>query len=335
MRAQITIKDIAKALHISASTVSRALQDHPDISKATKEAVNAYAKEHHYKPNAIALSLKMKRTNIIGVMVPEMVHHFFASVFSGIEDTANTHGYSVIVCQTSENYEKEVKSLNTLQSAHVSGVLASLSKETSNYDHYKELIDNNTPLVFFDRICPGLKTDRVVVDDYTGAYKAVEHLIKTGSKRIVFLSAPANMEISKNRKNGYMDALRAYQIKPDERLIIECDSREKAIQQTPQILDELQPDAFFAINDETAAGVLYVAKRKGLSVPDQLQICGFGDGKVARVSDPSLTTVEQNGYAMGVEACKMLLNRIEGGNDMKEVTHSVIRTNLIIRDSTR
>ena len=335
MRAQITIKDIAKALGISASTVSRALQDHPDISKATKEAVNAYAKEHRYKPNAIALGLKMKRTNIIGVMIPEMVHHFFSSVYSGIEDTANERGYSVIVCRTSENYEKEVKSLHALQSAHAAGVLASLSKETTDYSHYKELIEDGTPLVFFDRICPGLKTDRVVVDDYIGAYKAVEHLIKTGSKRIVFLSAPANMEISKNRKNGYIDALRAYNITPDERFIIECDSREKAIQLTPQIIDDLQPDAFFTINDETATGVLYVAKRKGISIPEQLQVCGFGNGKIAAISDPSLTTVEQDGYAMGVEACKMLLNRIEGGNDLKEVTHSVIRTSLIIRESTR
>ena len=335
MRAQITIKDIAKALNISASTVSRALQDHPDISKATKEAVDAYAKEHHYKPNAIALSLKMKRTNIIGVIVPEMVHHFFSSVFTGIEDTANARGFSVIVCQSSENYEKEVKSINTLQSAHVCGVLASLSKETTQHDHYKELIEDGVPLVFFDRICPGLKTVRVVVDDYTGAYKAVEHLIKTGSSRIAFLSAPTSMEISKNRINGYLDALRAYKITPDESLIIECDSREKAIEKVPQIIDELHPDAFFAINDETASGVLYAVKRKGLSVPEDIQVCGFGDGSVARVSDPSLTTVEQNGYAMGVEACKMLLNRIEGGNDMKEVSHSVIRTNLIVRESTR
>ena len=335
MKAQITIKDIAKALNISASTVSRALQDHPDISKTTKEAVNKYAKEHHYKPNAIALSLKMKRTNIIGVVVPEMIHHFFSSVFTGIEDTANTRGYSVIVCQSSENYEKEVKSINTLQSAHVCGVLASLSKNSINHDHYKELLDDDIPLVFFDRICPGLKTDRVVVDDYTGAYKAVEHLIKTGSKRIAFLSAPANMEISKNRTNGYLDALRANKITPDESLIIECDSRNKAIEMVPELIDRLQPDAFFAINDETASGVLYAVKRKGLSVPEDIQVCGFGDGAVAQASDPALTTVEQNGYLMGVEACKMLLSRIEGGNDMKEVSHSVIRTNLIVRDSTR
>jgi LacI family transcriptional regulator len=264
-----------------------------------------------------------------------MIHHFFSSVFTGIENTANARGYSVIVCQSSEDYEKEVKSINTLQSAHVCGVLASLSKNATNYDHYKELIEDDIPLVFFDRICPGLKTDRVVVDDYTGAYKAVEHLVKTGSKRIVFLSAPTNMEISKNRINGYLDALRAYKIQPDNSLIVECDSRDKAIELVPHLIDSLQPDAFFAINDETASGVLYAAKRKGLSIPEDIQVCGFGDGKVAKVSDPSLTTVEQNGYAMGVEACKMLLNRIEGGNDMKEVSHSVIRTNLIIRESTR
>lgn len=335
MKTQITIKDIAKALNISASTVSRALQDHPDISKTTKEAVNKYAKEHHYKPNAIALSLKMKRTNIIGLIMPEMVHHFFSSVLSGIEDTSNARGYSVIVCQTSENYEKEVKCVNTLQSARVSGILASVSKETTDFSHYKELLEEGTPLVFFDRICPDLKTDRVVTDDYTGAYKAVQHLINTGSKRIVFLCAPATLEISKNRTNGYLDALRAHKITPDERFIVECDTREKAIEMIPGLIDELQPDAFFAINDQTACGVLYAVKRKGLSVPKDIQVCGFGDEVVASTSDPSLTTVEQNGYAMGVEACKMLLNRIEEGNDMKEVSHSVIRTNLIKRESTR
>lgn len=335
MKSQITIKDIAKALNISASTVSRALQDHPDISKNTKEAVNKYAKEHHYKPNAIALSLKMKRTNIIGVIMPEMVHHFFSSVLAGIEDTCNMRGYSVIVCQTAENYDKEVKCVNTLQSARVSGILASLSKGTSDYSHYKELVDDGTPLVFFDRICPELKTDRVVTDDYTGAYKAVQHLVNTGSKRIVFLCAPTTLEISKNRISGYMDALRAHNITPDENFIIECDTRERAIEMVPGIIDDLQPDAFFAINDKTASGVLYAVKRKGLNVPTDIQVCGFGDGTVAAVSDPSLTTVEQNGYAMGVEACKMLLNRIEDGNDMKEVSHSVIRTNLIKRESTR
>ncbi|NCC99381.1 MAG: LacI family transcriptional regulator [Bacteroidia bacterium] len=336
MKSQITIKDIARELNISASTVSRALQDHPDISKATKEAVNEYAKKYHYKPNAIALSLKMKHTNVIGVLVPEMVHHFFSSVFAGIEDVANEKGYNVIVCQTSEKYEKEVKNVETLISARVSGVLASISKETEKYDHFQELIDDGTPLVFFDRICTGLKTDRVIADDYTGAYNAVEHLIKTGCKRIAFYGAPANLEISKNRKNGYIDALRANSIGIDNGLIFECDSRDSAIELTPAILKEAnRPDAFFAINDDTASGILYATKRAGLSVPEDISICGFGDGVIARTSDPELTTVQQNGYEMGVESCKMLLSRIQEDNDPTQVIHRVIRTNLIKRGTTR
>ncbi len=336
MKTQITIKDIAKALNISISTVSRALQDHPDISKKTKEIVNQYAKEHHYRPNAIALSLKTKRTNIIGVIVPEIVHHFFSSVFAGIEDTANKNGLSVIICQTSEDYEKEVKSLETLQSARVCGVIASLSKSTTNFEHYKDLMDENIPLVFFDRICTELKTDRVVTDDYNGAYMAVEHLIKTGCKRIAFFSAPSNMEISKNRENGYTDALRSHSLPVDRSLIFECDSKEKAIALTPEVLKmENRPDAIFCINDDTASGVLYAAKRSGFSIPEDISICGFGDGEVAKACDPALTTIEQNGYDMGVKACTLLVNRIKNGNTMREVNHSVIRTSLVVRESTK
>lgn len=336
MKSQITIKDIARELNISASTVSRALQDHPDISKATKEAVNAYAKKHHYKPNAIALSLKMKRTNIIGVLIPEMVHHFFSSVIAGIEDVANEKGYNVIVCQTSEKYSKEVKNVETLISARVSGVLASISKETNQYDHFREVIEEGTPLVFFDRICPELKTDRVVVDDYTGAFNAVDHLIKSGCRRIAFYGAAGNLEITKNRRNGYIDAHKAHSLTINEKLIFECDTREAAIEQTQNILKESnRPDAFFAINDDTASGIIYAVKRAGLSIPEDISICGFGDGVVARTSDPSLTTVRQNGYDMGVEACRLLLARIEGNNDQSQVMHKVIRTSLMLRESTK
>ena len=336
MKRQITIKDIARELKISASTVSRALQNHPDISKSTKEAVKELAKKYNYRPNAIALSLKLKRTNIIGVMIPEMVHYFFSSVISGIESVANEKGYNVIVCQTNESYDKELKAVNTLDSARVSGVLASLSKETSDYSHFKDLIDNGTPVVFFDRICTGLKTDRVVVDDYTGAYTAVDHLIKSGCRNIVFYSADENLEITKNRKSGYIDALRANSIPVNEDLIFKCDTRAAAIELTPILLRyKNRPDAFFTINDDTASGVIYAIKHAGLSVPEDISVCGFGDGIIAQNSDPELTTVEQNGFEMGVEACRLLINRIEYNYDENQVVHKVIRTNLIVRKSTR
>lgn len=335
MKTQITIKDIARELGVSPSTVSRALQDHPDISKATIQEVKEFAKKYNYKPNSVALSLKTKKTNIIGVVVPEMVHHFFSTVLSGIEDVANERGYSVIVCQTNEKYEKEVKNIETLISARISGVIASLSKGTTQFEHFQELIDDNIPLVFFDRICTGINTDRVVIDDYTGAFSAVDYLIKTGCKRIAFFSAPFTMEISKNRKNGYLDALRKNGITIDESLIYVCDSRESAMHLTEKVLKEKnRPDAFFAINDDTASGILYAVKRANLKVPEDISICGFGDGIIATTSDPPLTTVQQNGYAMGMTACKMLFKRIDNEPNTR-VNHSIIKTNLTIRETTK
>ncbi len=336
MKPQITIKDIARELGVSASTVSRALQGHPDISEATTRLIQDYAKAHHYKPNAVALSLKKQHSNIIGVMVPEMVHHFFSTVLSGIEDIANSKGYNVIVCQTKENFDKEVRMVNSFISARVAGVIASISKETTTYQHFEELVNDNTPLVFFDRICTGINTDRVVIDDYTGAFSAVEYLISTGCKRIAFYSAPYTLEISKNRKNGYLDALRKHSIAIDDRLIHVCDTRHEAIVLTEKLMQlDNKPDAFFAINDGTASGILYAIKKMGLHVPNDVSICGFGDGIIATTSDPLLTTVQQNGYQMGVEACNMLLKRIEEKTTAAPFNHSLIRTNLVVRESTK
>ncbi len=336
MKRQVTIKDIARELRISASTVSRALQNHPDISKSTKDAVKELAEKYNYKPNAIALSLKLKRSNIIGVMLPEMAHYFFSTVISGIESVANEKGFNIIVCQSNESYEKEIKAIDTFDSARVSGVLASLSKESTKYSHFEKIMEEGTPVVFFDRICPDLKTDRVVVDDYTGAYNAVDYLIKTGCRNIVFYGADENMEITKNRKSGYIDALRANRIPVKEELMFKCDSRAEALELTPILLrHKKRPDAFFTINDSTACGVIHAVKHAGLSIPEDVSVCGFGDGALAQNSDPELTTVEQNGFEMGKEACRLLINRIENKYDENQVVHKVIRTNLIVRETTR
>lgn len=334
-KTQITIKDIARALDISASTVSRALKNHPDISQHTKDAVNAYAKEFNYKPNTLALSLRMSKNNTIGVIVPEIVHYFFSSILSGIEQVANAEGFNVILCQSDENYEKEVRNTKALIATRVSGVLASLAKHTTNYDHFEEVLDSDIPLVFFDRICIGLNTDRVVVDDYAGAFQAVEYLIQTGCKRIAFYSSPLHLEISKNRKNGYADALRKYGMQVDESLIKVCDTREEAIIITPEILDRPdRPDGFFAINDHCAAGILYACKLAKLRVPDDVAIMGFSDGELAKACDPMLSTVEQHGYDIGKHAAKLLIDKI---NDVTQgqYTNKIVKTNLIIRGTTR
>ncbi len=334
-KTQITIKDIARELGISPSTVSRALKNHPDISQYTKDTVNNYAKEHNYKPNTLALSLRMSKNNTIGVIVPEIIHYFFSSILSGIEQVANLDGFNVIICQSSENYEKEVKNAEALIATRVSGVLACLSKNTTNYDHFQDIIDSDIPLVFFDRICIGINTDRVVVDDYAGAFTAVEYLIQTGCKRIAFYSSPFHLEISKNRKNGYLDALRKYGLKVDESLIKVCDTREEAIIITPEILDRSdRPDGFFAINDHCAAGILYACKLAKLLVPQDVAIMGFSDGELAKACDPMLSTVEQHGFEMGKHAASLLLDKING-NTHGQYTNKIVKTNLIIRGTTR
>ena len=332
---QITIKDIARALNISPSTVSRALKNHPDISQDTKDLVNKYAKDFNYKPNTLALSLRMSKNNTIGVIIPEIVHYFFSSILSGIEQVANAEGYNVIICQSDENYEKEVRNTKALVATRVSGVLASLAKHTTNYDHFQDIIDSDIPLVFFDRICIGLNTDRVVVDDYAGAFAAVEYLIQTGCKRIAFYSSPFHLEISKNRKNGYMDALRKYNLPVDETLIRVCDTREEAIIITPEMLDRPnRPDGFFAINDHCAAGILYAAKLAKLRVPKDVAIMGFSDGELAKACDPMLSTVEQHGFEIGKHAAKLLIDKING-ETQGQYSNKIVKTNLIIRGTTK
>lgn len=332
---QITIKDIARELNIATSTVSRALKNHPDISQETKDLVNDFAKKHNYKPNALALNLRMSKNNTIGIIIPELIHYFFSTILSGIEEVAHENEFNIIVCQSNESYEKEVKNVESLISARVAGVLASLSKNTSTYGHYQDIIDNNIELVFFDRICIELNTDRVVVDDYSGAFSAVEYMIQSGCRRIAFYSSPVHLEISKNRKNGYLDALRKYNLSVDNSIIRVCDTREEAMSITPMILDSPnRPDGFFAINDQSAAGILYAAKQANLRVPEDISICGFSDGELAKSCDPRLTTVEQHGYEMGRKAAKLLIDKINGVT-RGQYKNEIIRSNLIVRGTTR
>lgn len=331
----ITIKDIAKALGVSPSTVSRALKNNTDISQETRDAVHQYAQEHNYKPNALALNLRTSKSNTIGVIIPQLVHHFFSCVLSGIEETAAKSGYNILVAQSNEKYEQEVKILHSFLAARVCGVITSLAKDTTQYDHYQELLDNNIPIVFYDRICTGINTERVVVDDYAGSFAAVEYMIQTGCKRIFFYSSPPHMEISKNRRNGYLDALRKYKIPVDESMIRYCDTREQAIAITPDILEEEnRPDGFFAINDETASGILYACKLANLKVPEEISICGFTDGAIAQSTDPKLTTVEQHGEEVGQSAIHILIDKLEGKSEQKS-SNKIVRTNLVVRGTTK
>ncbi len=333
---QITIKDIARALGVSPSTVSRALKNNPNISQETRDAIHTYAREHHYKPNVLAVNLRASRSNTIGVIVPQLVHHFFSCVLSGIEEAAARHGYNILVAQSNELYERETRIVHSFLAARVGGVIASLAKDTSQYDHYQELLNNNIPVVFYDRICTGINTERVVVDDYAGSFAAVEYMIQTGCKRIFFYGAAPHLEITKNRRNGYLDAMKRYRMPVDDSMMLLCDTQEEAIALTPALLEgEDRPDGFFAINDETASGILYACKLVGLKIPEEVSICGFTDGAIAQSTDPKLTTVEQRGEEVGKCAIQILIEKIEKENIQQKGANKIVKTNLVVRGTTK
>lgn len=331
----LTIKDIAKDLNVSASTVSRALKDNPDISPETRKLVQDYAKKHKYKPNALALSLRTQHTNIIGVIVPELANHFFSGVLSGMETVAEERDYHVIVCQSLEDYKKEVRNVQTLIKARVCGVLISQSKTTTKYEHFQDLIDNDIPVVFFDRISTGIDSDKVVVDDYSGTFTAVEYMIKTGCKRIAFFSAPPHLEISKNRKNGYLDALRRYNLPVEDDLIRIADTKILGYEKAIEILQESnRPDAFMAMNDYTASGILVAAKELGYKVPEEISIFGFSNSNISQDTDPMLSTMDQHPRKVGEEAMLLLLEKVENPENTSR-KNKLIKTSLIARQTTR
>jgi len=330
----VTIKDIAKVLGISPSTVSRALKDHPDINPDTKKAVNDLAKELHYTPDPIALSLKNRQSKIIGVIVPEIVHYFFSLIIHGIEDLAYNSGYNVMMCESNETFEREVKNVETLLSSRVDGILVSISKETKSSAHFSKIKHAGVPVVFFDRICKDIDSDRVIVNDEKGAFDAVEHLILSGRKRIFHLTAPEHLIIAMKRKDGYIKALQKYHLPVLEERIVKCDTLEEVQKVIPGLLNQNPaPDAFFAVNDITAAATFKIIKDHGLKVPDDISVVGFTNGRISDLTDPQLSSVEQQGYEMGKEAVRLLLDRIHKGPDYPSVT-SVIETKLIIKGSS-
>lgn len=337
--ASITMKDIARELNVSVATVSRALKNSPRISRQQRERIQAYANEHKFSPNLIAESLRNSRVRpmkIIGVIVPELTHFYFASVLAGIEGAAEKQGYRIMVAQSNEQHEREVSICKSFFENKVCGIIVSQAKDTTQYAHFQHLIDRGVPLVFYDRVCTGVNASRVVVDDYAGAYAAVSHLVETGCRRVACFNASMKLEISKNRYNGYCDALLKHGIKVDPSLVFQCDNRSDAERIAPEVLDrDDRPDAFFAVNDDTAIGILYSTKRKGFRIPEDISVCGFTNGQRAVACDPALTTVDQHGFKVGEAAAEILMRHVEGHIEKGKVERRLVRTRLVVRDSTR
>jgi DNA-binding LacI/PurR family transcriptional regulator len=338
-RTPLTMKDIARKFGISVATVSRALKDSPRISAERRAAIQQYAREHNFTPNVIAESLrhsKVQPIKVIGVIIPEFAHYYFSSILSGIEEEASAHGYRIMVAQSNEQYEREVRICQSFYENKVCGIIVSQAKDTERYDHFLHLEAAGVPLVFYDRICPAINASRVVVDDYMGTMNAVSHMIETGCKRIAFFGAPMSMMIAKNRFNGYRDALYKHGLTLDEGLVRICDNRADAERITPAMMQmENRPDAFFAVNDETAIGILTQVKRMGFNVPDEVSICGFTNGFRATVCDPMLTTVEQRGSQVGKEAADILIGLVEGTLPRDHAEKRIVKTRLVLRGTTR
>ncbi|BDB55965.1 LacI family DNA-binding transcriptional regulator [Flavobacterium ammonificans] len=339
MKAKATLKQIAKELNVSVSTVSKALNDSPEISEQTKIKIKEYAKLKNYKPNVIGLNLKNRKTKTIGVIIPNILNSFFAKVFSGIEKVADEKGYNVIMCISNESLEKEAHTLEMLSNGTIDGFILSVSEEAqkqNEYGHFRDIINDGTPIVMFDRIAEGIDCDKVVVDDFDSALDSTQRLIDLGCKNIVLLSSVDNLSVGKLRFEGYLKALEKNKIPVNNNLIIRTDSEEDLKVRMETVFANNKIDGIFALEENDSVAALKMGLKKGYKIPEELCIIGFADGILAsRRLSPSLTTVSQHGIEIGEEAAKLLIKRLEDDSEEEPPYETkVIKTVLKERETT-
>ncbi|MDG5490306.1 LacI family DNA-binding transcriptional regulator [Psychroserpens sp. SPM9] len=350
MKRKVTLKQIAKELDVSISTVSKALRNSVEISEDTRQKVQAFAKLYNYRPNNIALSLKNRKTKTIGIIIPEIVHHFFSKVITGIELVANKRGYNVIVGLSNESFDKEVINMQMLANGSIDGFILSIAKETlqqQDYHHFTETINQGMPIVMFDRVINEIPCDKVIVDDIKGAKLAVEKLIGNGCKNIAIITTKDYISVGKLRTQGYLEALEDHKMSPKSSLILKVDDKLLSENHLDELEKEIEQlfksnkniDGVFAVNELYAVTAMKVARKLDLEIPEALQVISFTDGVLSKHSTPSLTTVSQHGQKIGEKAADLLINRLElDDTDEAEEDHYetvVIETELIERESTK
>lgn len=328
-----SLKDIAQALGVSVPTVSRALKDSPDISRALCEKAKWMAREMNYRPNPFALSLRKNAPRIIGVVVPDIVTHFFASILNGIENMAVKNGYFVIITTSHESYEHEKRNVENLVNMRVEGIIACLSQETTDYTHFAELKDINMPLIMFDRVCLTDQFSSVVADGEHSAQMATQHLLDNGCKRVAFIGGANHLDIVKRRKHGYLEALRNNKIAIEKELVVcrKIDYEEGKIAAQTLLALPNPPDAILAMNDTLAFAAIEVIKSHGLRVPNDIALIGYTDEQHANYIEPKLSAVSHQTYEMGETACLLLIDQIRGDKAIRQV---MIPTHLQIRESS-
>lgn len=342
MKRKITLKQIAKELDVSISTVSKSLRNSLEIGEETRLKVQAFAKFYNYKPNNIALSLKNRKTKSIGIIIPEIVHYFFSTVINGVEQVANEYGYSVVICVSDDSFDKEVLNMEMLANGSIDGFVMSLSKETQykgDFHHITEVINQGMPVVMFDRVTNDILCDKVIIDDKAAAYEAVQSLIDNGRKKIALVTTVDYVSVGKLRTDGYEKALLDNGLPFNEDLIIKIEDVDTCEITISQLLHDRAFDAVFAVNELFAVTIIKTANKMGLKVPEDLAVIAFTDGIISKYSTPSITTVSQSGEKMGNKAAKMLIERLEAEHDDDEehtenYTTEVIETHLIKREST-
>lgn len=328
-----SLKDLAERLGVSIATVSRALRNSHEVGEEMKQKVQALARELNYRPNPFAQSLRKEAPRIIGVVVPNLVTHYYSAVLAGIEDYARKKNYSVFCCNSRESEELERGAIDNYVNMHVEGIIACLAQETTSYTHFTEIHDMGIPLVFFARTCLPEYFSSVVADGDTAAQRATEHLLETGSKRIAFVGGPNHLDMVKRRKHGYLEALRERRIPIDRSLVI-CDKidHDKARQNTIELLQRPdRPDAILAFNDIITFAAFDAIKSLGLRIPEDVALVGFSDANTAEFVTPRITTIADRAYQQGQLACELLMRALNGD---KNRYHEVVPMQLTIRESS-
>lgn len=336
MKRNITLKHIARELDVSISTVSKALKNSDEIGVETRKKIQAFAKLYNYRPNRVALSLKNRRTHTIGVIIPDIVHHFFTTVFRGIEQVANEKGYKVIVCVSDESFDREVLNIETLTNGSIDGFIMALSAETQlrdNYDHIKKVVARGTPVVLFDRVTDQIVCDKVVNNDKEAACTAVERLIKSGRRRIGLVTTERFLNVSEQREEGYYKALRDHGIPIRKDWVLRLPYRYDSEELSIPYFASLRLDAALCVNEIFAHRSMRILQDMGLRIPQDVALIGFTDGILSRLSTPTLSVVAQHGEEMGAQAAAMLIEKLEDPS-LVSCRTEIIPATLIEREST-
>jgi LacI family transcriptional regulator len=335
MEKPATIKDIAKRLNISLSTVSRALRNASDVNPDTKKAVMALSEELNYQPNKLALSLRQKQTHTIGVIVPNL-DYVLSLMVRGIDEVALEAGFTVMVCQSNESFGREILNTRRLLESLVDGFIISVSSESKSFDHFKKIQERNLPVVVFDRVTPHLTAPSVRIDNEEGGFVATEHLIEQGYRRIAVLAGPENLGVSNSRMDGYLNALKKHKIKKDPALIVHCDfNQDYAYFATLELLAmKKRPDAIFTISDRMAIGAMLAIKKKGLRMPEDIGLVGFNNEPVTSLVTPTISSVDMPSFELGKAAAKLFIETMHNKENM-DLEEKILKPKLIVRESSQ